>query len=506
MDLKKYSRDITPDTSLLPKSGQVNYTIPDAVGELVDNEIDARITGKLLTIEVYIGTKGDGMIQVKGNGKGMDGETLATALKMGYSRKGGSDIGEFGLGLKTACTNLGRHFEIVTVPSRGDRGYKVVYDEKAFRKADKWEVEIEEVEKPFDHGTMITITKPKVSIYGGVSDILSTNLSRIFRHFLKGGAVEVYVNGEPVVVFESDLQEGYTQEIDFEINGKRVRGWYGLQKKFSAKTGYGFELIRHSRIVKRHEKLGFPAHPKHQHIVGELYLDEFQVVNNKTDFIRDTEDWRKLEEKMREIMRPLVDMAARKYQAELTPKDLVRAADVKDKIETALRSEEFARSLDHRLLSDALKGELAPVEKRKSPNGKKPSSPDTVETPEAATEKRLRTPKEVHDVLRRTRMKLLNLNIEHITVKFGPEALYKWWEEDGLGEARKLIVSSNLDHPMFTAVDDTVTWIKHNIAEAAAEFLSKETGLTMDMLKIKSDLLRHVSALQVAEEMEKATA
>jgi len=55
-------------------------------------------------------------------------------------------------------------------------------------------------------------------------------------------------------------------------------------------------------------------------------------------------------------------------------------------------------------------------------------------------------------------------------------------------------------------VDDTVTWIKHNIAEAAGEFLSKETGLTMDMLKIKSDLLRHVGTLQIAEELEKATA
>jgi len=509
MGLQKQRWDITPDTSLLPKSGQVNYTIPDAVGELVDNEIDARIAGELLTIEVYVGKKEDGMIQVKGNGKGMDGEALAWALKLGYSSKGGSDIGQFGLGLKTASTNLGRRFEIVTVPIGAEKGYRVRYDEKAFLKKNKWEVEVAEVDKPFEHGTVITITDPKVSIYGGVKDTISLALGRTFRHFLKGGQVEIYVNAAPVLPFEWDLQEGYSQEINFDINGKTVRGWFGLQKKASLKTGYGFELIRHNRIVLQHAKLGFNAHPKLAWIVGELHLDEFQVVNNKTDFVRDTDDWRKLDEKMTELMRPLVEMANKKYQQDLPPKDKVRVADVQDKVETALRSEEFARTLDHRLLADALKGELAPVpveQRGKEPNGKKAptavAEPE-VDTPEDAAEMRKRTPKEVHDVLRRTRVKLLHLNIEHIIVKFGPDALYKWWEIDGMGAAEKLIVSSNIDHPMFSAVDDTVTWIKHNIAEAAAEYLSKETGLTRDMLIIKSDILRHVGELQMAEEQGK---
>jgi len=509
----KKSWDITPDTSLLPKSGQVNYTIPDAVGELVDNEIDARIAGELLAVEIYVGQKEDGMIQVKGNGKGMDGEALAWALKMGYSNKSGTDIGQFGLGLKTACTNLGRRFEIITVPAGAETGYRVAYDEAAFLKQNKWEIEVAEVPKPFEQGTQVTITSPKVSIYGGVNDTISLAMGRIFRHFIKNNQVEIYVNGEPVLAFEWDLQEDYLQNIDFAVNGKAVRGWFGLQKKTSLKTGYGFELIRHNRIVRRHEKLGFNAHPKLAWIVGELHLDEFQVVNNKTDFVRDTDDWRAVEEKMTELMRPLVEMQNKKYQGELQPKDKVRVADVKDKMETALKSEEFARTLDHRLLADALKGELAPVpvEKRdKEPNGKaatekaKPGPVDEkIDTPEEASERRKRTPKEVHEVLRRTRTTLLNLNIEHLVVKFGPEAQYKWWEEVGLGDAMKLIVSSNLDHPMFSAVDDTVTWIKHNIAEAAAEYLSKKTGLTRDMLIIKSDILRHVGELQMAEEQGK---
>lgn len=55
---------------------------------------------------------------------------------------------------------------------------------------------------------------------------------------------------------------------------------------------------------------------------------------------------------------------------------------------------------------------------------------------------------------------------------------------------------------MFSHVNDTITWVKHNIAEAAAEYLvSKEVGGGVeDMLKIKSVILRFVGELEVAEE------
>ena len=171
--IARYMRDITPDPSLLPKSGQVNYSIPDAIGELVDNEVDERTAGELLTVEIYIGLKDGGTIQVRGDGRGMDGERLASALRLGYSAKAGSAIGQFGLGLKTACTDLGRTFEVVTVPAGGDRGFRTVYDEAAFLTHGRWEVEIEEIDKPFDRGTAITVTQPKVSIYGGVKDTVA---------------------------------------------------------------------------------------------------------------------------------------------------------------------------------------------------------------------------------------------------------------------------------------------------------------------------------------------
>ena len=52
MSVKKF--DITPDLSLMPKLGQSGYSSPQAIAELVDNSIDARISSKLLKINIKI--------------------------------------------------------------------------------------------------------------------------------------------------------------------------------------------------------------------------------------------------------------------------------------------------------------------------------------------------------------------------------------------------------------------------------------------------------------------
>jgi hypothetical protein len=495
--------DITPDPSLLPKSGQVNYKIPDAVGELVDNAVDARIAGTPLTVEVYIGQRDGGTVQVSDDGSGMSTAAAADAMRMGYSAKVANEIGKFGLGLKTACTNLGRRFEIVTCRSEDETAHRIVYDEEAFIAAGRWEIAVEEVDKPFDHGTVITITLPRVSIYGGVDDVVATYLGRIFKHFIRTDQAEIVVNGTPVDAAEADLEEG-PEPFEFEVNGKKVAGWIGYQRVFTPKGGYGFDLIRRSRVVMRHEKIGFNPHTKYNKIVGEVVLDDFEVINNKTDFVRDTDDWRKFVEKMAEIVRPLALQAGRKYGTKLAADDTVRVAAIEDKFETAVKSEEFARSLDRQLLSDVIAGELAPaeVEKRK-PRGERTEAEDdgVIDLEREARERQPRTPKETREVLRRTRLKLLDINIEHVPVKFGPDSIYKTWELVGLGTTKRLVVSSNLDHPMFSHMNDTITWIKHNIAEALAEFLSQHGGIE-DVIKTKSDILRFVAELEIAEEEE----
>ena len=107
--------DITPDVSLLKKAGEVNYKIPDAVAELVDNPLDEREPGQKLTIEVTVGQKaGEKYLQVVDDARGMTPEQAADAMVMAKSTKDKGKIGHFGMGMKTACSNLGSCFEIIT--------------------------------------------------------------------------------------------------------------------------------------------------------------------------------------------------------------------------------------------------------------------------------------------------------------------------------------------------------------------------------------------------------
>src|SRR5437016_4118744 len=103
--------DITPDVSLLQKAGEVNYKVPQAIAELVDNAIDARIPGRKLTVEVTTGQRdGQKQISVVDNGGGMTQGEAEKAMVMAHSTKDQGKIGKYGLGMKTACSNLGAHF------------------------------------------------------------------------------------------------------------------------------------------------------------------------------------------------------------------------------------------------------------------------------------------------------------------------------------------------------------------------------------------------------------
>jgi hypothetical protein len=100
-----------------------------------------------------------------------------------------------------------------------------------------------------------------------------------------------------------------------------------------------------------------------------------------------------------------------------------------EKIEQAVQSEEFgpvARSAAP--LGRAKRGDEArrrrstTVSRREARRGGRPRS-----QPVRSSHGRAQ-PSETREVLRRTRTKLLNIRIEHVPVKFGPDSMYKTWE------------------------------------------------------------------------------
>src|SRR5438876_12319279 len=80
--------DITPDVSLLKKAGEVNYKIPQALSELVDNSIDAAVAGEKLHVEVTLSQKGgEKHIVVAADGRGMTDKEATDAMNMARAVK-----------------------------------------------------------------------------------------------------------------------------------------------------------------------------------------------------------------------------------------------------------------------------------------------------------------------------------------------------------------------------------------------------------------------------------
>lgn len=503
--------NITPDVSLMRKSGEVNYKLPQAVAELVDNSVDERVPNHKLTIEVTVGQKrGEKRIIVADNGGGMTAAKAEKAMIMAHSDKSGDSIGEFGIGMKAACSFLGAKFEVVSATADEDRATRIVYDEDEFIRAGAWEIDLEEVDKPFDHGTIITITSLKVNLYAGSKNTLMDKFSKIFKHFIAAGDIEILVNGDPVEAYIPETMKDYDTNIDFEVNGKRVRGWASLAPKGTSKGAYGFDLIRHNRLMIEHEKLGFTPQAALTRLIGEIYLDDFPVVNNKTDFRRDSAEWEEMKKILNEEWIADLKRESRKLAnpSKFAPKDQAEVEEYVDSIKDALKSEELQQDLDRRALEADLADEFAdgpipfevPGHDSDDPEADTPTSRDSGDDDHSGEQQRGRREPTSVDRHRMNRIKtqLRNITIEHQIARLGKDSAYKIWDVDGVGNRKQLVVTTNRDHPMYLAMaDGFMLWVKHNIVEAVAEFFTEATGKTEAMLLIKSDILKHVGKMRL---------
>ena len=173
--------DITPHTSLFPKLGFVGYSVPQAIAELVDNSIDAMIDGQKLAVVIKIDKES---ITVADNAIGMDAQGITNAMTLAHSDKKGK-LGEFGLGLKTACLSLGERFTVTTKHRDIYKEYKVTFDEAEWKCArDGWKILLYEEDSPTnEHYTIVRITSPK-RFYPNLPNYIRTDLQKRFAPFI----------------------------------------------------------------------------------------------------------------------------------------------------------------------------------------------------------------------------------------------------------------------------------------------------------------------------------
>lgn len=288
--------DITPDKSLMKKLGMAGYRTEQAIAELIDNSIDARMEGVVEEIGIVLDFKGR-RITVSDNGHGMDMDELAAAMTIAKETKGDGSLGRFGIGMKSACSALGKRFLIRTAKADSDVEYRAEYDE------DKWLSDeglgwnnFAITKDPLAerwHGTRIEISELSVPLYPNQVSNFKESFGIRYGPYLQDGQVNIRINTGRCRSAEFDAVPGIHIPVEIQLEfGHRITGHLSLLKRHSVRGQYGINLFQKGRLIKAFEKFGFPPHPRNSKLLGKLNLDHVPVNFTKSAFIEESPEYK----------------------------------------------------------------------------------------------------------------------------------------------------------------------------------------------------------------------
>ncbi len=507
--------DITPDKSIFHKIGEANYSISDAIAELVDNSIDAA-NDDGVEVNIILDKK-DGKIVITDNGRGMGKEVAAKALVLAHSKKENS-LGEFGLGLKSACMSLGEHFKLTTTGKGSSEAYILSYDRDEFAKTGKWDafpISVHKVEKD-GHGTTVEISTLRVKLYDALVTRLKADLSQRYGPFINHNNVVIKVGlrmntAKPCIPDPVELDNEGRRAIEYRLkNGSVIKGWWGLRKVASG-TLSGFDLFRRGRLIRAAEKLGYNPHPMANHITGEIDLDPVPVTHNKREFITESGEFREFienywgdktakltGERVKGKIDEILSIASERWNKEKVDKQLPDSLKntVKDNILRALnRVDEFKE------LAFPNMGEV----KRRSRNGEE--APMEARSSRVATEEPV-TPSDTEDG-KRTPHKTQPRTAKFIIIngrKFKFDFQWRNLGDDTIDKETVVTedgveIYINTGFKGFILSKDSTFYSIHHVAEALAQTFLRESGQAMsDVVSLRNKLIYQVASVVLEEE------
>lgn len=295
--------DVSPHRSILTKISQTGYSIQEALSELIDNAIDARIPHKKLSVSIDITPD---MIAINDTGKGMNEEQAAKAIRLGFSEKKGQ-LGEFGLGLKTSTSFLGKSFTLITTPRDSDEEYVLEYDEDHWLKHGDWNKYpfiINRGVSPEKSGTTVIVHKLKIKFSERLLKNIKDEFGLRFGPFIQNEELELIFNKETCKPFTPIIIEGKKNEFTFKFQGGKAWGWWGYQLSGLNKSYYGFHTYRRGRLVTTYDKIGLTPNQDIKQIIGDLHIEGIPITHDKKGWLKSSKEYQDLEGTLREYFKP----------------------------------------------------------------------------------------------------------------------------------------------------------------------------------------------------------
>ncbi len=317
-----------------------NYrTSADALMELVDNALDARLPGRLMEVELTVHPTTITVMSRGGQGMGWK-DLERHYLRWGKSAKRGRNlIGQYGQGGKAAIGHLGARFTVEA--SRPEDGVAWKFADPDYRNRSRLKTyEVETIPKRVDGD----VGYVRVRIDGVDKRVdprrLGQRLADTYRPLLAGGELTLAING--AFLAPRLLGEGERRDFSVRAAGTTIKGWMGLLDPQRRGPDFipGLRCYRLGRLVTQGEFFGHPSpaqRPGMAQLIGEVEIPIVPLTINKTDFERDGAAWVAIENRLHRALAPLARRLARDSEPP-PPASAVRVAEqVRRLLSQALR-------------------------------------------------------------------------------------------------------------------------------------------------------------------------
>jgi hypothetical protein len=315
LNISDYEESI-PTTSLIESVRSFGYDLNTAIADIVDNSITANATEISVHLEW---NDGNPFVSITDNGNGMTEKELSQNIVLGSKNpnevREETDLGRFGLGMKTASLSMARQLNVFSKKKNGSISFRS-WDLDVVEQTGKWLIAKKQPDwfdkfpdelKPEQNGTLI-VWKNCDRILQYAKDLktlrqraveLNSHLGVIFSRFLVGrGQLSIKVNGSKVEPW-SPIPDG-SRSLSTQHHGQITINPYVLPHKskfpnddeFRAAGGIkgwnsqqGFYVFRKDRLIVSGGWLGLKIkkdeHTKLARIIVDIgsELDEDWQIN-----------------------------------------------------------------------------------------------------------------------------------------------------------------------------------------------------------------------------------